>query len=857
MAIIKKTPFFPRFLLKRMSYYNEKHSIIEDFEETFQEIAQKEGNLQAKLWYWSSTLKSLPGYIKLIICWSLAMLKNYLKIALRNIQRYKGYSFINILGLSVGLACCILIMMWVMDELSYDGFYENENQIYRVNSIDHSAGEMKPSAGPPAPIGPVLVNDFPEIQQFTRVQSGWGGWYLHYGEKNFSDEKLCCADPTFFEIFNFEFLHGDPKTALQDRYSIVLTEELAKKCFGDEDPMGKVIKMSDTDLKVSGVIKNVPRNSHLHFDYIFPIINMTDWRSSQINSWKYDQFATYILLDEKADAKKVGKKISGIVKNYETDSKIEIYLQSLNKIHLHSSHINTWMLEYPNKGHIKYIYIFSLIAFCILLVACINFINLTTARSATRIREVGIRKVSGAFKNDLIKQFFGETLLLSIIGLIFALLLAKFFLPTFNELTGKILSYNLISNYKALLGVFVIVFLTGIISGSYPSLYLSSFKPVGVFRAKGQFSSAKGVTLRKILVIGQFAFTIILIFVTVVVYKQLQFIHNKDLGFDQNNVVSLSQYSMNYEAIKNKLLQNPNITNICRAFPPGQGFRGTTEVDWEGKDPTQEVMFYSDWGDHDFFDTFRLKMAEGRFYSREIVSDTSSFVINEAAAKVMNFESLIGKRMTYKGKTGNIIGVVKDYHGGSLHSPILPKVIECKGGFFLCIRYREGTTAETLNFLEAEWDKYAQGRPFRFQLLDEQIANYYFNERKIERIFRYFTILAVFIGCLGLFGLASFMAERRTKEIGIRKVLGAKVSEIVFLLSKEFIKWIIIANIIAWPLAYFIGNKWLQNFAYRTGIDWEIFLFSTSMALLIAIGTVSYQSIKAASTNPVESLRYE
>jgi len=299
-----KVPFFARLLLKQMSIYNDKHSIVEDFEETFQEIVIIDGILQAKLWYWRSLLKSVPGYINLIICWSFAMFKNYLKIALRNIQRYKGYSFINILGLSVGLACCILIMMWVMDELNYDGFYKNRDQIFRVNSIDHSAGEMKHSAGPPSPIGPVLVNDFPEIQQFTRVQSGWGGWYLHYGEKNFTEEKLCCADPSFFEIFNFEFLKGDPKTALLDRYSIVLTEELAKKCFGDEDPMGKVLQMSDEDMKITGVIKNVPRNSHLYFDYIFPIINMTDWRESQIDSWKYDQFATYIKLDKKANAKK-------------------------------------------------------------------------------------------------------------------------------------------------------------------------------------------------------------------------------------------------------------------------------------------------------------------------------------------------------------------------------------------------------------------------------------------------------------------------------------------------------------------------------------------------------------------------
>ena len=585
-------PKIAQWLLTRLQSKYNGSPALGDLEEEFTFISEENGHTKAVRWYRWQLIKSIPSCMKHILFWRMIMISNYFKIALRNIQRYKGFSLINILGLSVGLACCILILMWVTDGLSYDNFIKNSDRIYRVNSINHSGGESNHSAGSPSPIGPTLVNDFPEVANFTRVQSGWSGWYLHYGEKSFITEKLCCADPSFFEIFNFEFIQGDPKTALKDRYSVVLTEELAKKCFGSGDAMGQVLQMVDRDMKVTGVIKNIPRNSHLQFDYVFPIINMTEWRSSQIDRWKYTQFATYIQLKENVDANEIENKISAIVNEYDPDSKIELYLQPLKKAHLYSTHINSWMLEYPNKGNIKYIYIFSAIVLCILLVACINFINLTTALSATRIREVGIRKVAGAFKNDLIKQFFGETLLFSLLGLIIGLFIVKYFLPAFNELTGKFLSFDLIYNPQSILAITGIVLLTGIISGSYPALYLSSFKPAGVFKTASQLGFGKGGTLRKILVIGQFSFTIILIFVTFVVYKQLQFIQNKDLGFDHENIVTFASYGQfdeNYEAAKNELLQNTNILNVCQAFPPGQEFNGTTDITWPGKDPAAGI----------------------------------------------------------------------------------------------------------------------------------------------------------------------------------------------------------------------------------------------------------------------------
>ncbi|MFZ5517561.1 MAG: ABC transporter permease [Candidatus Zhuqueibacterota bacterium] len=787
------------------------------------------------------------------------MFKNYLTIALRNIKRYKGYSFLNVIGLAIGMAVCTLILLWVQDELSWDRFHKNNDHIFRVISEDRSGGNLIRSVGSPSLIGPTLVEEYPEVENFTRVQSGWSNWYLHLGDKIFITEKLACADPSFFEIFQFPFLKGDPKTALHDRYSIVLTERLAKKIFGDDEPMGKIVQMSDTDLKVTGVMKDIPHNSHLQFDYIFPVINMTEWRESKLDSWTYTQFTTYILTKKNIDLNDLKQKMAGMVIKNIPDSKITLDLQPLKSVHLHSMHLNSWNIVYPNPGNITYIYIFSIVAILILALACINFTNLSTARSGARAKEIGIRKVTGAQRRDIIIQFLGETLLLSFLALFVSIILVEILLPTFNSLASKQLSLDPTKNLSSLFVLLGIVILTGIVSGSYPALYLSSFQPAGVFRAMAQFSAGKGGALRKVLVVSQFSITITLIILTAVIYWQLHFIQNKDLGFDQNNIISFAsygQYGMNFEAAKNELLQNPNILSVSQAFPPGPGFGGTTQVQWEGKDPTREIMLFSDLGDYDFLKTFGLKMAAGRFYSREFISDDANFVLNESAIKRMDLNEPIGKRLTINGKTGTIIGVVKDYHGGSLRNFIQPKVISLRNGFFVCVKY-SGSEQGIVSYLEQKWKKFVPGHPFRYQFLDESIENLYTTERKIGKIFGYFSGLAIFIACLGLFGLASFMAGRRTKEIGIRKVLGAKVAGIVLLLSGEFTLWVLIANIISWPVAYWAASQWLQGFSYRINLGWEPFVLSAMVVLVISIFTVSYQAIKAAVTNPVESLHCE
>ena len=790
-----------------------------------------------------------------------ALLWNYWKIALRKIRRQKGYSFINIVGLSIGMACCILILTWVQDELSYDRFHKNAGQICRVVTVDYSGGNIAKASGSPSLIGPTLVEKYPEFLEFARVQSGWSGYFLHYGEKNFMDMKLATVDPSFFEIFQYPFIQGDPQTALSDRYSIVLTESLAEKCFADENPMGKVLQIGDTDFKVTGVIEDTPRNSHLQFDYVFPAINMTKFRSSKLDTWDYDQFSTYLLVKKNTDFQILSKKISGIVKEYLPESKKEAFIQPIAAIHLHSTDINSWEAVYPNPGNITYVYIFALIAACILIIACINFMNLATARSSTRAREVGMRKVSGARRVDLIKQFMGESIFLSLLSLGFGIFLVELLLPAFNHLSGKELSLQYTESALLWISLLGIALFTGLASGSYPALFLSAFQPSRVLKVSGHLTSRRGGHLRKILVVGQFAFTILLIIGTVVIYSQLHFIQNKDLGYDKDNiftVASYGQFGRNYEAAKNELLRNPNILSVCRAFPPSSGFNGTEDVDWEGKDPTAHVLFFSDHGDYDFLKTFGIKMAEGRFYSREFPTDKDNFVVNETAIKKMGLESPIGERFTLREKKGTIIGVVKDYHGGSLHHPIQPKVIELSdGGFFVCMKFRPGNVSEMIAFLKEKWEKFVPGHPFRYGFLDESITEAYESERRIGKIFQYFTGLAILIACLGLFGLASFTAEQRTKEIGIRKILGAKVFGIVLLLSKDFAKWILVANIIAWPVAYFLTKKWLQGFAYRMNLGWEIFVVSAVLALAIAVVTVSYQALKAAMSNPVESLRYE
>jgi putative ABC transport system permease protein len=792
--------------------------------------------------------------------WVPGLIWSYTKLTLRKLRKQKGYSLINIAGLAMGMACCILILTWVSDEFSYDRFHENSSRVFRIITEDHAGDEVIVISGSPAPIGSALLEEYPGILRTVLVQSGWTGWFLHYGEKIFMQERLAAVGPEFFSIFKFSFLKGDPKTALIDPHSVVLTESLARKCFGDAEPMGKIIQMDDFDLKVTGIVEDIPRNSHLQFDYAFPAENMRQWRESQLDSWSYTQFVTYLELEENANVQAINQKMKELVKKHLPRSKGKIYLQPLTDIHLHSAHINSWSTQYPSPGNITYVYIFSFIAVCVLLIACINFMNLATARHGIRATEVGMRKVVGANRADLIKQFIGESCTLALLSLLIALILVELFLPAFNRLARKEMIIDYSGNVSLWLALLGIALFTGLLSGSYPALFLSSFQPTHVLKTGAWLGGRSAGVLRKVLVVVQFAFTICLIICTAVIYNQLHYIQTKDLGYDADNIMSFAGYGAyeeSYEAARSELLQNPDVLSVCRGFPPTQGLRETTNVSWDGKDPSQEIRFYSDMGDYDYLKTFGLEMVRGRFYSREFPTDPDNYVVNETAARLMGFKDPIGRKFALRGDEGVIIGVVKDYHGGSLHAPIVPKVLKLDNGFFVCIKFRAGSTAGIIRFAEEKWKKFVPGHPFRYNFIDESIESHYINERRIGQIVRNFTGLTVLIACLGLFGLASFMAERRTKEIGIRKILGARIPGIISMLSKEFTKWVLAANLIAWPAAYLITREWLQGFAYSARLGIELFFLSSVLALLIALLTISFQTIRAATSNPVDSLRYE
>jgi ABC-type antimicrobial peptide transport system permease subunit len=785
------------------------------------------------------------------------MFKNYITIALRNIRRYKGFSFINIIGLAIGMACCILIFLWLQDEMSYDRFHENSGELYRVITETYSENQTFQQSRAPSPLGPALKQEYPEIVNFTRYRGGITNWRVKYGEKAFMNDRLALADPSFFEMFTFPFIAGDPKTALKERFSLVITEDMAKKYFGNEAPLGKVIDLDGTDMTITGVIKSIPRNSHMQFDCMFPIINMADWWEENFEDWERYRFHTYIQLEKGTNYKEVNGKISGIIKKYLPKSENKVYLQPLTDIHLYSSDFR-WDDDNIGKGNITYVYILSLTALCILLMACINFINLSTARSSNRAKEVGMRKVTGAHRSHIITQFFGESVVLSILALIFAIAMVLLFIPVFNDLSGKQLSMDF--SGSIILGLICVTIFAGLVAGSYPAFLFSSFQPVTVLKIAGGGES-RGGYLRKSLVVVQFTLAIILIIATTVIYNQLNFISSKDLGYDKDHVVYFYKYGefgRNIEAVRNELFQNPNILSVSMSGPPLVTFRGRTDVNWEGKNPDQEIMMHPYFADYEYLRTFNMKMVQGRYFSKEFATDNSNYIINETALKLMGFKSPVGKRLLFRGREGTIIGVIKDFHSGSLHNKIAPLIIMCRGaGPNMSIKINSKNVPQTIKFLEEKWEKFVPDFPFSYTFLDETIDNYYNTEKRIGTISQYFTFLAIFIACLGLLGLVSYMAEQKTKEIGIRKVLGSSVANIVLLLSKDFVKWIITAFIIALPVAWYLMDNWLRNFAYRVGIGWWVFLFAGGGALLIALLIVSYRIIKAAQSNPVDSLRYE
>lgn len=805
------------------------------------------------------------------------MVSNYLKIAVRNLIKHKGYSFINIFGLAVGMACCILIMLYVQDELSYDRYHEKSDRIYRLSrQWTNQDGKISLHLGHVAPpFGPLIRNDFPEtVLESVRFLRP-GTLLLSQGDTHFQETRFFFVDSTVFSVFSWELLRGDPATALAEPNMIVLTESMAKKYFGNEDPMGKVLRVNQTnDVKITGILKDVPPNSHFKADFLCSFASFANavGRQNLERNWGSNNFATYILVPERFDPVGFAALLPAFIDKYmglgpagqRPSQGTQLNLWPLTSIHLHS---NLDSEVEPNSS-ITYIYIYSAVALFVLLIACFNFMNLSTAQASRRAKEVGMRKVLGAHKQLLIRQFLGESILLSFLALVLAVLVVHLALPWFNSFVGKELVMNYAGNVVELLLLLGIAGLVGIVAGSYPAFFLSAFQPAEVL--KGETKSGKsGLAFRSVLVVSQFAISITLIVSMGIVFDQLEFVRKKNLGFDKEMVVYLptsTQIRQQFISLRDQLLAQPGITDvtISSRVPSGrlldsQG--GTAEVGSEMQQITTRIADIH--VDHNFMKTYKISFAAGRDFDINLASDsTEAFLLNEASVSAIGWKSAeeaIGKKFQYGGRSGKIIGVVKDFHFESLHQKIAPIVFIINPGRFnnVSIRVAAGHLEKTLDFLKERWQFLRPNSPFVPQFVDEQFNIQYRSEERLGQVFGLFSGLAVVIACLGLLGLASFIAQQRTKEIGVRKVLGASVAGIVFQLTRQFTRLVLIANLIAWPLAYYGMTKWLDGFAYATDISFMSFLLAGILALAIAVATISYQAIRAARANPVNALKYE
>ena len=790
------------------------------------------------------------------------MLSNYLKIAFRNLFKYKAFSLINIMGLAIGMTCCFLILVWVLDELSFDRFHENSASIYRsVVRINNDNGVATTPWGPTA-LGPGLKREMPEVVDYTRVLPG-AKIALHHGDTAFYD-SIYYVDPSFFKIFSFPTVDGDLETAFKGPANVVITRKIAKKYFGTEEGViGKVLKLSNQwDLTVRAVIEDIPANSHLKFDILAPFEVMMKYAGYKDTDWTTINTMTYFQLQKNVSYKVFNEKITHFIEGKMTNItfKEELFLQPLTRIHLYSDFGGSG----SGQGNITQIYILSIIAAFILLIACINFMNLSTARSMNRVTEIGIRKVVGAHRSHLIAQFYGESIFLSVLALVIALGLAALLLPWFNNLAGKQLSLDLTGNWQIMLGIGLITLFTGLIAGSYPAFYLSALKPARILQGSSKKAS-KSAVLRKVLVVLQFALSVILIISTAVIFSQLQYIKNKELGYDKENLLVIrhtwQRMGKKHKTFRHELAKHPLILSAAgTSLNPTNISWSAFAFSWRGKNPEGQVMITSNSVTTEYLETMRMKVKKGRGFDEKISSDRRGAVLlNEEAVKIMGFTDPTEEILTAGKKKYKVIGVLEKVHFQPIHNKIQPTVIitEAIWGGYTLVRIHPESIAEAIGIVQQTWNKFFPKAPFDYHFLDEDYNRMYRTEERMGTLLNYFSLLAVLIACLGLFGLASFTTEQRTKEIGIRKILGATVPGIVMLLGKDFAKLVLLANIIAWPLAYYAMNSWLQDFAYRININLLIFLVIAILSVLIALVTVSFQATKAAMANPVKSLRYE
>jgi putative ABC transport system permease protein len=786
------------------------------------------------------------------------MIRNYLKIALRNLQKNKAFSFLNISGLAIGMASALLILLWVQNEISFDRFHKNKDYIYEAWNRGTFDGKMQCWNNTPKILGLTLKKDYPEVENMAR---GNGGWFVTaVGDRKFSSEYLM-VDPAFLKIFSFPFIQGNPNTALNSLYSIAITEKMAKRMFGNDDAMNRQIKIDSNNFTVTAVMKDLPPNTRFSFDYLL-CFDMMKKLHFDDDYWNNNSVNTFIQLKPHVNVAAFGERIKDISKIHSKGVvKEEIFLHPLAKWHLYSRFENGKIAG----GEIETVRMFMIIAAFILLIACINFMNLSTARSEKRAKEVGIRKVSGAYKSSLVMQFLGESLFISTIAGVLGLFLVQGFLSSFNLLVGKQLS---LPYANPLFWIYALLFIliTGLLAGSYPAFFLSSFKPVSVLKGKFKNSQAL-VTPRRMLVVLQFSFAIILIIGTLVVVQQIRFAQNRHTGYDRSHLVyhfTTGDLTQKYPLVKNELLRSGITTMVNRtSWPLTEIWSDTWDIGWQGKSTFDKTDFMRFATDEQLVKTAGLKLLEGRDMDLSLYpTDSTAALLNETAVKDMRFKQSLGQLITDNGKTYHVIGVIQDFIIQSPFSPVSPMVVEGSaantGLNVINVKLAEGgNTQDQLLKMEQILRKYNPDYPFEYHFVDEQYAKKFEDTRRTATLSALFAGLTILISCLGLFGLASFIAVQRTKEIGVRKVLGASVLNVWKLLSKDFVVLVLISLCIAIPTAYYFMHEWLQQFQYRTPLSWWIFILSGAGAIAITLLTVSYQSVKAALANPVNSLRSE
>jgi len=790
------------------------------------------------------------------------MKKFNIKIALRNILHHSLISFITIFGLSIGLAGSMFIFLWVSDELNFDHFNKLGERLYRVEEDQPYSKGLFHVNVTPWPSGPVWKESIPEIEKSCRMTNA-GSILFRHNDKVFYEDKVVAADSSFFSMFTFPLLSGDPRTVLRDPQSIVMSDEMARKYFGNEDPLGKSIELNNKEVfQVSGIMKKIPSNSSIEADFLIPFSYMkkSSWYS---DNWANNSIATYVLLNKGADIDQVATMINKVVKDHKPEGTTKFMLFPFLKIHLHAY----WGFGHP-PGAIVNIWIFSSIALLVLIIACINFMNLSTARSAARAKETGLRKLNGAYKRDLIFQYFGESLLYALTSMLLALGIVAALLGPFNLLTGKTFWETELITPVFVVSALLITILTSIIAGSYPAFVLSSFKPINVLRS-GMTGGTRGVYFRKITVVAQFIISIILILFTIITYRQLKFMQNKSLGYDKENLLYVQMkgnMSDNYQVIKQEFSRNPLIISVSACTNPPQSIGSNADnIWWEGKSPDEHSLVSMAGVDFDYAEAMGIKMKAGRpfskAYSMDIPHDTAgTFLINEQLEKLMGTDDAVGKQLKFGTTRGLIVGVMKDFNYASLQSKIEPLAVWIwpdKYLNFIYFRIKPGNLHETISGLEKTWQKIMPQYPFEYQFLDQEIDKMYKVEERTGTLLKYFSVLAILIACIGLFGLATHTVEQRRRELGLRKVLGASGRSIFRLISREFIQLLLIASFISVPLSIFMLQRYLSNFAFHIHLTIGTFVLALFLAIVVTGLAISYQVVTAIRTNPAKSLKYE